>query len=648
VVTALLFFPGVSTGQVRPDSTVVDPDSLQVVEPEDSLALAGDTINPQDTLPAVDLPPLIRPVPAGWRTGVWSWDRDEILGTRALTLAELVSEIPGTVALRGGDYGMPTSVSAFGAGGGRIRVFRDGIEMLPLEGSVVDLTRIGLAGLEGVYVVRAVGEMQIHLESVLAEGGRPYSLIEAGTGDLNSNVFRGTFSHPRTLGGVVALTMERVDTRGPRGQEPGVAQGAWLRYARAIPFGGTLLFDFASRSADRGEVFAPQTATRSDWSLRTRWEPLPGLVGDLAYTSATITTEEGDSLAFDPSPRKQWQAAFSYDHSWIRAEARVRKLDGEGLPGTTAHLGAAGALGRYGGVSGDLTWEDWDSGSVTRTRLQAWTEPLWGLSLFAETGSGGWGLPYIEDVLIPRNLVQDPPAYDTLPGALPGPRFGDQSGTRFGAEFQWRGFELSGAVLEMEADSLFPLGLPTDLDGVTQAGASRSGFEVAARIPLWPSGFSLNGWWQKWDQADDVLAVAEDSLAAPELLGAGHMPRRYVPRQTYQASLNFHDTFKPTGNLEIWFDLGVRGRDPMALPFASEDQEVLELLSGLEEDERPFVPSMAPFYQSWFVRLQFRIVTVRVFFMWENFTLRQQNQDFIGRVLPASRSLYGVRWTLWN
>jgi hypothetical protein len=200
----------------------------------------------------------------------------------------------------------------------------------------------------------------------------------------------------------------------------------------------------------------------------------------------------------------------------------------------------------------------------------------------------------------------------------------------------------------METDSLFLHGLLTDRSGVTQAGGSRSGFEVAATIPLWPSGFSLNGWWQRWDQADDVLSVSGDSLAAPELLGDNAMPWRYLPRQTYQASLNFHDTFKPTGNQEIWFDLGVRGRDPMALPFASEDEDVLALLGELDEEERPFVPTLAPFYQSWFVRLQFRIVTVRAFIMWENFTLRQQNQDYLGRVLPASRSLYGVRWTLWN
>jgi hypothetical protein len=57
---------------------------------------------------------------------------------------------------------------------------------------------------------------------------------------------------------------------------------------------------------------------------------------------------------------------------------------------------------------------------------------------------------------------------------------------------------------------------------------------------------------------------------------------------------------------------------------------------------------MVPFYQSWFVRLQIRVVTVRAFIMWENFTIRQRNQDIPGRIFPATRSIYGVRWTMWN
>ena len=658
LIWCLLAPPSLLSGQVIPDSTRIPPDSIRLLTPDDTLGLQEvlpDSINPEDTLPAVQLPDLARPLPEGWYTGVWEWSREEILASKAITLTELLEEIPGTVPLRGGDFGTPVSVSVFGAGGGRIRVFRDGIELLPLEGSVTDLSRVGIGGLRSIRVVRAVGELRIELESVLAVGGRPYSLVEAGTGDLNSNLFRGTFSQPRALGGVVALTMERVDTRGPAGAEPGVSQGAWLRYARPLFGRGALLFDYASRAADRdfefafvetGGRYSPSKASRSDWSVRTRWSLFPGLVGDLYYGSSSLKTEELETFAFGVESRKQLGAILTYESEWIRALGRIKRLSGEGLPGTTAHLEAQGTLGRFGGVAGETTWESWEDRSISRNRFRAWTTPVWGLSVFAETGSGEWGLPYLPSLPppLPDSVgegEEEPPPVDTLPAALPGPRFAKHSGSRYGAQFQWKGLSLSGALLKTESDSLFLLGLPTDRDGDTQAGGSRDGIEVSARIPIYPKGFSLVGWWQKWDQAEDMWTTPKDSAASPELLPETKIPWRYLPRQSYQASLSFHDTFKPTGNLEVWFDLGVRGRDPMAVPFLE------EIEVGDDVDPR-MVPTMVPFYQSWFVRLQVRIVTVRAFIMWENFTIRQQNQDFPDRILPSTRSFYGVRWTLWN
>jgi hypothetical protein len=521
--------------------------------------------------------------------------------------------------------------------------------MLPLEGSVVDLARMGLGGLRSVRVVRSATDLIIELESVLAEGGQPYSLVEAGTGDLNSNLFRGTFSHPRALGGVVALAMERVDTRGPRGEEPGVSQGVWLRYARPLPWDGVLVFDYGSRSSEREGLYSPGSASRSDWSLRTRWNPFNGFVGDLYYGSSSIKTEEPDTLPFDPRSRTQAGAILSYDSPWLRASGHMRKLSGDGLPETTAHVQARTLMGRFGGLSGEMTWEDWAGKSVSRNRFQAWTSPVWGLSLFAEWGSGEWGLPYLPAVVPspadqapdPEDEMDDTEPVDSFPPVVPGPRFAEHTGTRYGARFNWRGFSLSGALLEVESDSLFLMGLPTDRAGGTQVGGIRKGFEAAARVPLYPHGFSLVGWWQKWDQADDVYEGSPDQDAGTTLLPEAETPWRYLPSESYLASLSFHDTFYPTGNLEVWFDLGARGRSPMAVPLMEE----VEMGGG--ENVRA-VPSMVPFYQSWFVRLQIRIVSVRAFIMWENFTVRQRNQDFPGRILPATRSLYGVRWTLWN
>ena len=109
----------------------------------------------------------------------------------------------------------------------------------------------------------------------------------------------------------------------------------------------------------------------------------------------------------------------------------------------------------------------------------------------------------------------------------------------------------------------------------------------------------------------------------------------YLPRRLWQGALSYHRTFLESGNLEVRADIGVQGRDGMALPMRG---------GGLSADALATVP----FYQSWYARLQLRIVTVRVFVLWENFTFRDANQDYPGRLLPRSRTLYGVRWVMWN
>ena len=635
-------------GQVIPDTIPPPPDTIQeVTTPEDTLGLQeapADSIAPEDTIPAARLPRLTRPLPASWSTGVWEWDREEILGSKALTLAKLISEIPGVVPLRGGDFGTPTSVSVFGSGGGQVRVFRDGLEMLPLEGSVPDLSRMGIAGLSFIRVTRAAGDLRIEMESIFSEGGRPYSLIEAGTGDLNTNVLRGTFSHPRALGGVATFSMERIDTQGPGGAEPGVSQGASFLYGRNLWKGGVLSLSYYGRGTDRGSVYAPRKASRSDLSVRTRWELPKGVVADLFYGSSSLGTEEPDTFAFRTEPRTQAGALVSFDSEPVRILGQIRRLSGIGLPGTTARVEAAGNLGTFGGLGGELEWESWEDRSVSRHRIRAWTAPFYGLSFFGETGSGDWGLPYLPFRVSappdsPVGEGEEPAAIDTFAAVVPGPRYSNRKGTRYGVEFGWRGLSLAGARLKVQSDSLFLLGLPTDRPGATAPGGTREGVEVSGRIPILPHGFALVGSFQQWDQVEDVWTTPDDSLGVLEPVPEDKAPWRYLPRRSYQGSLSFHDTFLPTENLEVWFDLGVEGRDAMAVPFPEEVQV---------GEETRYVQPMVPFYQNWFVRLQVRVVTVRVFIMWENFTLRPGNQDFPGRFQPTTRSVYGVRWTIWN
>jgi hypothetical protein len=58
--------------------------------------------------------------------------------------------------------------------------------------------------------------------------------------------------------------------------------------------------------------------------------------------------------------------------------------------------------------------------------------------------------------------------------------------------------------------------------------------------------------------------------------------------------------------------------------------------------------NIVPFQQSWYAQLQVRVSSVRLFFLWENLTVRDKNQDYLGRIQPRTRAMYGIRWTMWN
>ena len=622
MILLLLLLFGVGAGGLaaqEPPDTIPPPVVTEPVLP-DSVRLPSEEEAAEDAAPRL-LPAVEETLPSGPSTGRWIWDAEALLRTRALTLLELLDQVPGAVPVRGGDYGAPVAVGAFGVGGDRIRLFRDGVEVLPLLGGTVDLAREGLAGQERVTVDRLPGEIRIHLESLRPEDPRPYSFIEVGTGDFETNLFRGTFLHPRVAGGILQVGLDRLDTRGPGGQESGTASSGHVQFSRRLGERFGLSAGFRSASANRGDLYVPSQVSRSEYGLRA----VAGLAtGVVAAAYGQRAREEGSGMGEEglPSPtRSRDQVGVRVDvaRSVFRGGAHARRVSGEGWPGTTldAHVGLEDA--GLGGVEGGWTRESGGPDVASRVRLRGWTAPVAGISVFGSLEEGGAGAPPTPGL----------PTLETIPGEDGGPattqpvtpplgepRFSDRSTLRLGGTFGWRGLEAWGAWLRMEADSLLPLGLPFDRGAEALPGGTRTGWEAGGRIPLLLDGLALEGWTQQW---------ATDN---PE----GPWP--FLPARSYEARLAFHDTFFPTGNLEVHFDVGARGRDAM-LVWATTAEEGVQ-------------PIPVPFFQSGSARLQIRVVTVRIFLVWENVTLRPGNRDVPGRNLPQTRALYGLRWTLWN
>lgn len=646
---------GAATGQEPPDTVVVVPDSLALdsLTVTDSAAVdaspdspTADSVEVDSLPPPPVLPSLPDPLPAGPASGVWEWDRAALLGARGQTLGELLSGLPGLLHVRNGDFGAPSAVFPVGYSGGGTRVYYDGVEHLPIEGSVPDLARVALSGLERVRVVRGAGGVEIHLFRRVHSDVRAHSLIEAGTGDQDTNVLRAIFSLPRALGGKASLAVDRLDTQGR--DDPGASTGAWLRYSIHRGDRGGLRFEYRRVGSERSDTaFTPETAVRSDWTLQGSWAVRDAALAEAWATGASMTG--GDSITtfpFSVESRRQYGARLSVARGALWGRATARFNSGAGVADREFALEASATSARWGGAGARLWREAWAGRSGSGYDVRGWLSPVSFVHLFAEHGDGSRSVPLLAplpvappdsaDEEMPPPTGSDDEAESELPEA-PSNRFSRRTETRLGLRLAWRGAELSGARVSAEADSVWPTGLPFDRGGLALPQRARSGWEAVGRIPLWPRGLALRAAVQLWEPADSTAL--------------------YFPDHLYDAGLSFHRTFLASGNFEWWIDLGVQGRSPMTVPqprlpppLDAQERSVQDAQEGSAptEDAPEFVPSMVPFYQDWYFRMQLRILTLNIFVTVENLTLRPNNQDVPGRLLPGTRGLYGVRWTLWN
>ena len=637
----------------------------------DSLApdsLAADSLDADSLPPPPVLPTLPDPVPAGFATGVWEWDREALLSTHGQTLWELLARVPGVLAIRSGDFGSAVAAVPVGHGGGSVRVYHDGVEQLPLDGAVPDLAQVALSALERVRVVRRPGGLDVHLYRRVHSDVRPMSRIEAGTGDLDTNLLRATFSFPRAFGGKAAFAIERLDTKGR--SMPGAVTGAVFRYSLHRGDAAGVRFEIRRAAADRDPYTpSPGTVSRSDRTISGAWRPAPGLLAEAWSTSGSITTSDSlQGFAFLASSRSQHGARLSAQRGPVWGRVTARMNSGTGIPEREMSAELSLASGRWGGVSARARRESWEPETGASSDVAAWFTPIEHVTLFAERSGGRRSVPYLaplppEDTAAagpgargPGSAAGPPFAFqpDDTTAAGPSIRFTDRSGSRLGATARWRGIELSGARIAVEADSVRPTDLLFDRDGLVVSQPSRKGWELAGRIPLLPQGLAFVAEVQLWEPADSSLAY-------------------YFPDHLYRGSLSFHRVFRETGNFELWVDLGARGRSPMRVPLGvapepDEDEAAGAVMRARaaqarraagghgfaraalspDDDEIVLVPDVVPFYQDWYFRLQMRILSLNIFATVENLTLRRNNQDMPGRLLPGTRSFYGVRWTFWN
>lgn len=592
---------------VRParDTVRTPADTVPAARP-DTVPAAGDTIPMAagDTIPGDTLSPVVVAVPLrageapGWAAGVWEWDRAALMRSTALTLTDLLAQIPGITPIRSGFWGHPEAVALPGGIGGHTEIHLDGFALDPLDSSTYDLSRLELVHLSRVRVQRRGAGLRIELETVAPTEHQPYSLVEAGTGDYGARLFRGTFMTPDFLVGPLALGVERLEGSGLFNAEPANTFAGWVKWARG--FGSTTLqMELRRNTVEwRTPDKTAMKGVRQDWVVRARSAIAPGLTTEAFLGGSALEDKSAGSTTERDGLQGGLRAAYQTDRFWSNASLRGRGE--ETLPGVEADLAAGFRLPGKIQVSGDFNHADWRAGqSATSWGVRAGVEPVSGVRPFVEYSTGTRGVPGLRDDAGHAILTE-------------------RDALRAGAELSWRGAVLGASWNRIEADAIADFGLPFDRTATLFPGGTMQGLEVHGSIPLFWRPLRLEGWYTSWQ-------------------GANHWI--YLPGQSWRTALAYYDKPLPSGNLEIDARLELSHRGAMLIP---------ALFNPAAGPSSGVVTNAVPGLTSLDFYLQIRVLDVHAFVRWNNIAHRLYQQDLPGRIFPGQRAFYGIKWSFWN
>ena len=361
----------------------------------DTIRTQPDTVIRRDTVKA----PLARaelPLTVD-AAGRYHWTREELFAGGGLTLLELLERIPGATAFRSGWIAAPAHVTWLG-GGGRVRVFYDGIELEPFDdrtGGLLDLAEVQLWTLEEVLVERGADELRVHLRSWRVERTSTASRTDVFTGDEDTNLYRGLLGRRFGHGEAVQGGFQQYGTSGVQsggGDELAlIARLGWA--ARGVSVDGFGIRARRQRNVQRrgDDAYAiPRVnAIRRDAYGRIGvgdverggWAQL--VLASQGYTRERI---DGSTIPLDSIEEKrsdnQLIGALGWSSSAFRASLTSRTYGGDdGFQSIVARLGLNH---RLGGLAALAEWRDGDSTSLGE--LSARFSPFSFLSFAAVAG----------------------------------------------------------------------------------------------------------------------------------------------------------------------------------------------------------------------------------------------------------------------
>lgn len=349
------------------------------------------------------------PVPIGIGE-VLVFDRQSLFASSAFTLQDLLDRIVGITGLRSGWIASPMA-SAFLGDVRRVRVFYDGLEydeLDPNTGGVLDLSQVQLWTLEELRIEPGATEVRVYMRSWRVDRTTPYSRTDVGTGDQQTNVYRGFFGRRYRRGQGFQLGAQQYGTTPSQRRSPssdllsvlgrvGWARGRWSIDAfgvRSSRNRGTMTAQFGTPGF---ESIDSLKARRLDAYVRAAYgDPeggpwLQAMAGALDYHIEHESSLSGDTIPTDTGRFvAQYLLAGGFTRWGLRVEAaeRLRVLDGRRL---------FTPLGRAELVAGPLAISAFAEGlgpdSLARAEAVGRLTPLPFIALLAAAGRSSERVP---------------------------------------------------------------------------------------------------------------------------------------------------------------------------------------------------------------------------------------------------------------
>jgi len=613
---------GVASAQVRDttrkrDTTLTIParvraDSLL----RDSLA-KRDTVKkvPRDTIKApfarAELPPTIE---VGRRL---VWNRDSVLATGAITLADLLERATGMTTLRSGWISAP-AVGAYMGDVRRVRVFYDGVEMTDLDPrgrGVVDLTQVSLWSVEDAVVEPTPAEVRVYLRSWRVRNTTSETRTDVSTGDQQTNLYRAFYGRRFDNGTGIQFGAQQYGTTPPSifgtssDQTALVGRLGWAKRDWSVD-------GFVNRiSRHRGSVFGETSeglvgstsndsisaveSTRSDAYLRVGyrdpdvspfWAQVLAVGSKYGYTgirtvrTTGLLTHEDSVRAIAPLDtsvfRSQYVATVGLVRGSLRASATERFFGSGGKHVSTPSVRASFVTNRLT-LSGFA--EATSADSISHSDITAQFTPLSFISLIGAAGR-----------------VTD--------SRIPGGGIFTANYVRAEAGLRLKRLWLIGGALRRDSVLLSPPRV-FDTTFTARREAAAKGVTLAVRGQLWRL---INA---------DVSAIRwNDSL--------GFYRPRYQTRSELFIRSNFLQRF-PTNDFGLMASIIHEYRSGIRFPVNKAD--VLTL----------------PGYRTISTLLEIRILNATVSWQFRNL-LGERYRQVPNFIMPRQTNFYGVRWAFTN